>query len=1026
MFNTAIPHHSFQLTRLYITNCNLTTLPSGFLKDLPVLDKIYLKVNKIYAIEAGAFQNLSSVTEINMMENHLTVLSAASFVSVGSCSNLLALRLDTNHLTELPRNVLKLDCLGQFLARSNKISKVAPDAFASLPLLQNINLSLNKITKLGPGTFNHSTHFMGIDLSGNHLEMIDGLLFANGTTVSVASFPNNRLTTVEPSLFDRVMFVQELDLSGNKLTSLPETFSKQTKLHYFFCMFNSLRIIQASNFSSLSQLETLNLIHNNISRIESKSFASLKKIKTIYLQENPTSNVTQDALFLSNETTFVTIFLNCTNLKVIPTSQPGARLHCVGKTSIANFSLDAAGAYYLMPRGYVCSHVSSDGENSFEYRCTQCDVGTISREYQTQFCPNFSKCINCPAGGYYQDRAGAYTCQKCVNGTFVSPSSAPGKTAADCNVCPAGTNTTIHAGYRACSCLANFSRTDRFGPCQSCDASLGMQCDDDYLSVLPGFWWSWHGWDESENASSSDENLYAEFVKSLTTRDDTYSKALTKFTLLLPKINPCPINESCTSTVTRRIRRTAMCAEGYEGTLCGQCSDNYYTWFQRCKKCPEKWRTALQIVFLVVLLGVLAAVLYAIDRLRNSRDDLMDQISSALKIIVGFVQVMSAVFDVLSYVPWPRALLSIGHFMKLLELNIIAVATPTCLNKNLRFNALMIPIFKFACQLALLLSIWAYYKARRRYLISCSRDRDAVETKISKSRTSCMRNSWWILFISYPSTAASIMATFPYKDWTCMKVCLREANSTSNGTENSEDCRWLLKEDYSVVCNYSMSTALWILCWALLAYVIILPALLFVGLEVRRRKTLPDAISKKYAFVSDFVKSLRFLDSNYKSEYWYWEVVEIGRKFFLTVGMGFFGRQSHSGIALAMLLATLFLVLHAQLKPIKRSFGHWLQQIALGVISINLMMGTLVLLSFTDEQDPGYNSLVDQKAFSAIVVAANSVFLFFVAGRVLTVIVTLGKKFVKSERWKNRRLCSFKKAGAHDSDGERSGLLNSS
>ena len=53
-------------------------------------------------------------------------------------------------------------------------------------------------------------------------------------------------------------------------------------------------------------------------------------------------------------------------------------------------------------------------------------------------------------------------------------------------------------------------------------------------------------------------------------------------------------------------------------------------------------------------------------------------------------------------------------------------------------------------------------------------------------------------------------------------------------------------------------------------------------------------------------------------------------------------------------------------------------------------------------------------------------FLTMFSGRVLTVIVTLGKKFVKSERWKNRRLCSFKKAGAYDSDGERSGLLNSS
>ena len=369
-------------------------------------------------------------------------------------------------------------------------------------------------------------------------------------------------------------------------------------------------------------------------------------------------------------------------------------------------------------------------------------------------------------------------------------------------------------------------------------------------------------------------------------------------------------------------------------------------------------------------------MLQAIGKLRK-RSELVDQISSALKITIGFIQVMSVVFEVLVYVPWPEALLSLGYFAKMIELNVLAVAMPTCLHKKLRFNALTIPHFKVGVQLFLLTLIWGYYRAKRNNFLLCYKSGYlAIKKNISELRTSCMRNSWWILFISYPSTATSILATVPYKEWTCTKICLRQ----SNATDSDKYCRWLLKADYSVPCIYSKSTALWVTCTVLLVYVFVLPLLLFMALKLKRREALSESIFKPLSLGSDLLKSIQFLDSNYKDQFWYWEMVEIGRKMTLTVGMGFFGEQSHSGIALATLLATLFLVLHAQLQPVRRRFEYWMQLVALSVISTNLMMGTLVLLSFRDKKDPGYNSLIDQKTFSGIVIAANSSYLLFVAG----------------------------------------------
>ena len=565
-------------------------------------------------------------------------------------------------------------------------------------------------------------------------------------------------------------------------------------------------------------------------------------------------------------------------------------------------------------------------------------------------------------GGFYQDDSGKSLCKNCVNGSFVAPHSSPGKTASACQVCPRGTKTSDHAGYRACKCLTNYYRLERFGPCFKCRYA-GQQCMNDYASVKRGYWWNWAS--NGVNTTDELEQAYRDFANNLSVLDDSYSRESMNFSGYLPQIYRCPIKDACNgrsdAEAKVRIGNAKMCSEGYQGALCAQCSKGYYTWFERCYECPPKWRTGLQLIGLVCALLLLVAVLYVVDKVRGSESGhgLIDRLSSTLKIIVGFVQVMSGVFDALTYIPWPQVLLTFSHYMKLAELNVLAVASPTCISEQLRVNALVEPIFKVACQVGLLASIWIYYRIKRQFFLTSDVD-------VSRTRTSCLRNAWWILFICYPSTSDSIMATFPYKSWTCLNICLSKDKANPL-------CRSLLKEDLSVECRFDDPRwrTMWIMCWSLISYVVLLPLLLLAALWIKRKK----------AIKTDFLKSIEFLDDNYKARYWYWEVVEIGRKFLLTFGISYFGRMSHSGLALATLLAILFLVLHAQFRPIKRNSGHWLQLLSLSVISTNLIMGTLFLVSYEDKEDTGYNGLLDEKAFSCIVLAVNIFFLVYLAGK---------------------------------------------
>ena len=551
-------------------------------------------------------------------------------------------------------------------------------------------------------------------------------------------------------------------------------------------------------------------------------------------------------------------------------------------------------------------------------------------------------------------------------------------------MCPKGTNTTALANYRACFCLKNFYRLDRFGSCYRC-SEPGQKCVDDYLSVQPGYWISWNI--SNHHNRSQLENDYVLFVDNLKTRNNSYRRDNTmKFFKLFPKIHPCPIEDSCNGTNgSVRIRERDMCSKGYEGPLCAVCQPRYYSWFQKCYHCPAAWRTGLQILGVAALFAVAMLILYFADKARRDKaKTLVDHIAAKIKIIIGFGQVMAGVFQALAYIPWPHLILKFGNYLKILELNVIAVATPSCLSDSLKLNALKAPIFSVSCQAGILCLIWTYYTIRYNAIAKCFKSTPATVRTVSLARTSCLRNTWWLLFVSWPATTAQIMAVIPYKPWTCHELCL------STDRENSF-CRWFLKDDLSLECDYESSwRVLWIICWSLIVYVIALPVLLFIGLYFKQKRTrrakdddgelddemLVSLYLRPVPFRDNLIQSLHFLNENYKPKYWYWEVTELLRKFLLTCGIQFFGQTSHTNVAIAALLANLFLLLHAQLKPNKRTTDHWLQLTSLLVISLNLMLGTLMALSY--QSDSGAS---DREVFSVLVFVVNGLFVLYVIGR---------------------------------------------
>ncbi|XP_062512539.1 uncharacterized protein LOC134188364 [Corticium candelabrum] len=186
-------------------------------------------------------------------------------------------------------------------------------------------------------------------------------------------------------------------------------------------------------------------------------------------------------------------------------------------------------------------------------------------------------------------------------------------------------------------------------------------------------------------------------------------------------------------------------------------------------------------------------------------------------------------------------------------------------------------------------------------------------------------------------------------------------------------------------------------------YVLVLPLLLLFGLYKRHK--IPSNTSddddefiplrnRRNSAKDDILDSLQFLDENYEAKFWFWELLEIARKFLLTCGIEYFGGKSLSGVAIAAMIANVFLVLHAHFKPIKRKSEQLLQLLSLTVISLSLMLGTLIALQDATSNILAVEDAYDRKVFSIVVMLVNALFVIFLLGR----LVFCGYKAMKAVR----------------------------
>jgi len=278
-------------------------------------------------------------------------------------------------------------------------------------------------------------------------------------------------------------------------------------------------------------------------------------------------------------------------------------------------------------------------------------------------------------------------------------------------------------------------------------------------------------------------------------------------------VYPCSWTGVCRAEemqeVTGRVLETGRCAVGHRGPLCSVCADGWRTGVGKCEQCNGDdevhvttpiyagfavvflvlywycfWRVATEELETKVKERVSAAVLaYVPEHVQGmvssmffgggakGRDDqppgvgaLLAQLSeaqntfekhrsgmkAALKVVLSFYQVASALPVVMPAVPWPSPFMRITGVVTWVNFSPVNIPMISCLLPASFFDRLL---FTIALPVFLLAFIFATELAGRVVLRSNPR-------KLEIFIDGCMSNIQVLLFLIYPSVSATILTAF--------------------------------------------------------------------------------------------------------------------------------------------------------------------------------------------------------------------------------------------------------------------------
>ncbi|XP_029976344.1 toll-like receptor 13 [Salarias fasciatus] len=197
---------------------------------IPTLRTLVLVYNHLGRSTLG----LARCSQLSILDLSWTYLRTLPEGSVRSMKRLKVLRLQTNFLTEVPKDV------------------------GRLVSLRTLDLNDNLISELRCGDFGDAAGLTDLDLGTNRIAKLDGCAFQNLTRLRTLDLSHNLLWTYGGTFRTGLQSLERLDLSRG----------------FLFILHNG-------DFQGLRSLRYLDVSSDHIGRVQQKAFGGLKDLETL-------------------------------------------------------------------------------------------------------------------------------------------------------------------------------------------------------------------------------------------------------------------------------------------------------------------------------------------------------------------------------------------------------------------------------------------------------------------------------------------------------------------------------------------------------------------------------------------------------------------------------------------------------------------------------------------------------------------------------------------------------------------------
>ena len=518
----------------------------------------------------------------------------------------------------------------------------------------------------------------------------------------------------------------------------------------------------------------------------------------------------------------------------------------------------------------------------------------------------------------------------------------------------------MFAGFRACWCLRNYHRLDRFGPCKACPAQ-GVECSHDKLNLSREFYWKW-----ANNSRNDNKSIYKLLIANLANENDKHDNNTRKFISKVPKAYKCLREQSCLGGID------SECAEGYAGPLCANCQSGYYKRAVSCHKCPSKKLIAIQFGVLGLTILVIIVVIIKSSKLSTTgRRTIADIFLAHVKIIIKFYQVLAGLLKAFSYVKWPSKVSVLESYIRFVQPNFLQIVSPSCVEEEFKVNAYSHFVFTLAGNVLVVTLPISIYLVRMAWMKV--RGKQSDESNAMDVKKIYLKITICLLFVAYPATCVNIFQILPLS---CNELC---------PFEGATNCPSFLRADYSIKCDTNSDKKYSWAAYASLSYVVGFPMFLTYIVwknHFKARKT-PNklAISDNRSNMTTMAFAILFLHENYSTGCWYWESIEMARKVIFSAGVIFVGSESRTQVGIAAMVTAGFAMLHGRFRPIRDRFEDYLQMMSLLVTSFNLSIGVLLKMP-SDEMTATVDGSHDNEGLGILLLVTNGSVISVLSGKI--------------------------------------------